>query len=151
MERVSSRRRRADSLTPVFDVGGDEPLIVVDDHLHTQDIKPHSLEKIRIHNRYSRIFTTAMRPHWTQLAYIGLYSGCGRARLEGTDRIYETSSLSVLRQPHGFTHFVFVDNEPDCTAALRERCGVVSPTASVRVLEKDVNESAPEVLQALPP
>jgi three-Cys-motif partner protein len=91
-----------------------------------------------------------MRQKWPQLAYIGLYSGAGRASIEGADRIVETSALSVLRLPNAFTHHVFVDNNPDCISALDQRSRAVAPTATVSLISKDVNESVPAVRAALP-
>ena len=128
----------------------DDPLTVTDDGLYTPTIKRHSLEKIRLHNRYARIFTTAMRQKWPQLAYIGLYSGAGRASIEGANRIVETSALSVLRLPNSFTHHVFVDNNPDCISALDQRWRAIESTATVALIPKDVNESVPAVRAALP-
>ena len=129
----------------------DEPLVVDDDGVYTPEIKPHSLEKIRVHNRYASIFTTAMRRKWGQLAYIGLYAGAGRARVAGRNQIVETSALSVLRQSNPFTHYIFVDNNPDCIAALERRCRQVAPNANIVFIQEDVNASVPRVLSALPP
>jgi len=128
-----------------------DPPVVEDDGLYLPTIRPHSLEKIRLHNRYAEIFTSSMRNKWPQLSYIGLYSGAGRARVEGANEIVETSAISVLRQPHRFTHYIYVDNNEACTAALEARCRIAAPQANVTVLRRDVNESAPEVLRALPP
>lgn len=50
----------------------DAPRVVQPDGLYTPTIKQHSLEKIRLHNRYAAIFASAMRAKWQQLGYIGL-------------------------------------------------------------------------------
>jgi three-Cys-motif partner protein len=151
MERVSSSARINTGIASPTDLTTDELLVVPDDHLFTQEIKPHSLEKIRVHNRYARIFTTAMRAKWKQLAYVGLYSGCGRAKVKGTGQIIETSALSVLRQPIPFDHYIFVDHDPDCIGALRTRCHAAAPAAKVTIVEKNVNRSAQAIRDALPP
>jgi three-Cys-motif partner protein len=149
---ISDRARSSRSLTALTsaDSSTDEPLAVADDGLFTPEIKPHSLEKIRAHNRYARIFTTAMRAKWKQLAYIGLYSGAGRAKIAGTSTIVETSALSVLRQPIPFDKYIFVDNGDNCVDALRHRCRTVAPYADISILARDVNESAPAIRSALP-
>jgi three-Cys-motif partner protein len=128
----------------------DAPLIVAPDGLYTPTIKRHSLEKIRLHNRYARIFATAMRAKWPQLGYVGLYAGAGRARVDGTSDVVETSALAVVRQPDPFTHYVYVDNNADCVDALRPRIALVQGSAEVTILCADVNESADAVLRALP-
>lgn len=43
-----------------------------DDGFFTPSIKQHSVEKIRVHNYYLALFTTSMKAHWPQRAYLGL-------------------------------------------------------------------------------
>ena len=124
---------------------------VAPDGLYTPEIKRHSLEKIRLHNRYARIFATAMRPHWSQLAYVGLYAGAGHARVVPDGDTIETSALAVLRQPTRFTHYVFVDHNPDCTAAVESRVAPLRTGVSVDVICEDANGSADRVRASLPP
>jgi len=128
----------------------DEPRIVEPDGLYTPGIKRHSLEKIRLHNRYASIFTTAMRDRWPQLAYIGLCAGAGHALLAGSGDTVETSGLAVLRQPHPFTDYIYVDRDPRCVNALRARTDALNPSAKVTILEQDVNHCATQVKGALP-
>lgn len=126
------------------------PGTVIDDGLYTPEIKRHSVEKIQLHNRYAQIFATAMRRKWPQLAYVGLYSGSGRARLSGTNDIVETSAIAVLRQPDRFTDYVYVDHDPRCVEALTARVHALNVSANVRVIRGDVNESIGLVRDALP-
>lgn len=149
MERISSpyytlvpRDRRYDT--------NDAPLIVADDGLYTPEIKRHSLEKIRLHNRYARIFATAMRTHWPQLAYVGLYAGAGRAEISGTGEIVETSALAVIRQPDRFTDYIYVDHDSTCMDALRSRIQALKPSENFTFLTEDVNDSVDAVKRALP-
>jgi three-Cys-motif partner protein len=128
----------------------DELFRIADDGLYTPEIKLHSLEKIRLHNRYASIFASAMKDTWAQLAYIGLYAGAGHARLKGTDTIVETSAVSVLHQAVPFTDYIFVDRDQRCIDALSARCGRVSIDGKVTFIQNDVNSSIPEVRHALP-
>lgn len=127
-----------------------EPLRCEDDQLHLPEIKQHSLEKIRHHNRCAEIFSAAMRKKWPQRAYIGLYSGAGRARLKGTDEIVETSALGVLRQKHPFTHYIYVDDDDKCTNALKARIANIGMSGLASVICDDVNTSAARVKSLLP-
>jgi three-Cys-motif partner protein len=129
----------------------DEPLIVPPDGLYTPEIKPHSVEKIHLHNQYAHIFAAAMARSWPQLAYIGLYAGAGRGLLSDTHEHIETSALAVLRQQPRFTDYVYVDNKPACVAALTERVRPLRGTARITIIPGDVNESIPLVRDALPP
>jgi len=110
----------------------DEPLVVVDDGLYTPGIGEHSLKKIHVHNRYCRMFTTAMRDKW-QMAYVGLYSGAGRARVKTTGAIVETSALGAMRQPH-------LPEDCGCRGGIG-RCGP-AVGASVRMRSGCVNSSS---------
>lgn len=121
-----------------------------DDGLYLPNIKPHSLEKIRIHNYFVRIFATGMKDKWYNRAYIGLYSGAGRARLEKTKEIVETSALSALRIPDPFSKYIFVDHDERCTSALDKRIDAIDPAIDRKVLTGDVNLLLPEIKSALP-
>lgn len=123
---------------------------LADDGFETPEIRPHSLEKIRIHNYYVSLFTTSMRLLWPQLAYLGLYSGPGRARLAGTGEIIETTALSALRMPHPFTKYILVDNDPQCIAALRARVAALPASRDVEFIEADVNVAADRILGSMP-
>ena len=127
----------------------DAPKDVAGDNLCTPAIKEHSLEKIHVHNRIARMFATAMRSKWDNLAYIGLYSGSGHARL-ANGKTVETSALGVLRQPDLFSHYVYVDADADCTAALEQRIRAIDPPAKWTVLTGNVNDSVKAVRNALP-
>ena len=90
-----------------------------DDGFYTPEIKQHSVEKIRLHNYYVDLFTTSMKSRWPQRAYLGLYSGSGRACIEATGEIIETTALSALRTRFPFTNYIFVDSDPRCIEAFR--------------------------------
>ena len=128
----------------------DEPRIVAADGLFTPEIKRHSLEKIRLHNRIAGIFSTAMRSKWPQRAYVGLYSGAGHARLADSNQVVETSALSVLRQTHPFTDYIYVDRDEACVNALRTRVEPLTRGARVTILHADVNDSPDWRLDRLP-
>jgi len=121
------------------------------DGLYLPTIKPHSIEKIVRHNYYARVFATAMKDKRPQRAYIGLYCGAGRAQLEGTGEIVETSALGALRLPDPFTHYIFVDRDPRCTEALEKRAAEINPGVEIKVITGDVNEVVDDVTAALPP
>ena len=124
---------------------------LIDDGLYVQPIKEHSLEKFARHNRYARMFSTGMKNRWPQRAYLGLYSGAGRACVEETGEIVETTAMSVLRLPDPFTKYVFVDNDPRCSVALRARVAASGTGRDVSIIEGDVNDTIRQVKSALPP
>lgn len=119
------------------------------DGLYTPEIKRHSLEKIRRHNFYAAIFSKGMRKKWPQRAYIGLYSGPGRAIVDG--EIVETSAMAVIRQEVPFTKYIFVDSDQRCIDSLMARIAAVGEDRDVTPICRNVNEAVDEVVGALPP
>ena len=91
-----------------------------------------------------------MKKIWPQRAYLGLFAGAGRARIEESGEIVETSAASVFRLPDPFTHHVFVDQDPLCTEALRKRLNAISTDLRFEILTGDVNALVPDILSALP-
>jgi three-Cys-motif partner protein len=123
---------------------------LADDGHYLPLIKAHSLGKIQRHNYYAELFATSMRKKWPQLAYVGLYSGAGRARIENTGEIIETTAISAVRLPVPFDKYIFVDSDLECTQALAARIAAASPECDAAVLPGDVREIAPLVRHALP-
>lgn len=131
---------------------GDELLQreLADDGLYTPEIKTHSIEKIRLHNYYVDMFTTSMREKWPQLAYLGLYSGSGRARICGTGEIIETTALSAFRLRHPFTKYILVDNDARCVNALEGRIAALPAQHDTTLIQADVAEAVPRIIRAMP-
>ena len=129
----------------------DEAKVIRNDGLYTPEIKKHSLEKIRLHNRYANIFSTSMSRKWPQRAYVGLYSGAGHASVAGTGTVVETSALAVVTQAVPFTSYIFVDKNPACIDALKRRVARTRPSLKATFIEADVNSSVAAVRRALPP
>ena len=121
-----------------------------DDGLYTPSIKEHSLRKIRAHNYYVKLFTRAMKNRWPQRAYLGLYSGPGRARVFGTNKIVATTAVSAIQVPDPFTKYIFVDNNPDCIAALKARIDALGGDYDVSFVEKNVSEAVPAIIKEMP-
>jgi len=122
---------------------------LADDGLFRHSIKPHSLDKILRHDYYARVFATSMKKKWPQRAYIGLYSGPGRAVLDGTGEIVETCAMGAVRIPDPFTHYIFVDKDPRATAALEARIAAVKSDAETTVIPGDVNQVIPDIKRIL--
>ena len=121
-----------------------------DDQLYTPFIKLHSLEKIRLHNYYVSLFTMSMRQRWPQRVYLGLYSGAGRARVEETGEIVETTAMSAFRPKYPFTKYIFVDSDPRCIEALSGRSAALPVAHDVTLIQRDVGEATPEIISAMP-
>lgn len=123
----------------------------MDDGYFLPTIKPHSLEKIRRHNYYAALFSKAMSQKWPQRLYVGLYSGAGKAAIESTNEVVETSALAVLRQEVPFTKCIFVDADARCLDALRARVAALGTQHDVTFILGDVGDSLAEIKAAIPP
>ena len=121
-----------------------------DDGHYTPSIKEHSLRKIRLHNHYVSVFSTAMKDKWPQRAYLGLYSGPGRARVAGTGEIVATSAMSAIQVRYPFTKYIFVDKNPKCIAALKARVGALDGDQDVSFIEEDVSAAVPAIIREMP-
>jgi three-Cys-motif partner protein len=120
------------------------------DGLYTPSIKRHSLAKIELHNRYASAFAKATSKSWPQRAYLGLYSGAGRARVDESGEIVETTALSVFRLEHQFTHHIFVDSDDRCIDALDARIRALGGGPSPTLITGNVLDAIPRVVQSMP-
>ena len=121
-----------------------------DDGLYTPTVKAHSIEKIRLHNYYVSMFCTSMKDKWPQRAYLGLYSGAGRARSQENGKIVETTAMGAIGTRDPFTKYIFVDNDPRCIEALQSRINVLEQDNDVSFIERDVEDAVPEIIRAMP-
>jgi three-Cys-motif partner protein len=120
------------------------------DGLLAPDIKSHSVEMGRLHNYYARLFSSSMKEKWPQRAYLGLYSGPGRARVQPDGQIIETTAMSVFRLPDPFTKYIFVDSDADVINALRSRVTALPVEYDVTYITSDVAAALPEIELAMP-
>jgi len=123
---------------------------LADDGLFTPEIARHSTEKIRLHNSYVSLFTTAMKDRWPQRAYLGLYSGSGRARLRDSGQIVETTAMGALRARFPFTKYIFVDNDSRCIEALSVWIDALDWSPDVSLIHGDVVDELPAIRSAMP-
>lgn len=121
-----------------------------DDGLYTPSIKSHSVQKIKLHNYYTSLFSRSMKDLWPQHAYIGLYSGAGRAVIEDSGEIVETTATSAVRLEPPFTHYIFVDNDPNSIAALQQRIDAIPGEYQTTFIQKDVRTATGEIIRTMP-
>jgi len=113
-------------------------------------IKPHSIEKLKLHNYYAALFAGGMRRQWPNLVYVGFYAGAGAATIEDTGRKVKTSALSVLTQKVPFDRYIFVDVDPQCISALEFRVSALGLSKRTTIINSEVNDSIPRVLSGIP-
>jgi three-Cys-motif partner protein len=121
-----------------------------DDGLLMRSSGAWALEKLDYLKRYIDAFVTSMHGKpWRAMQYIDLFAGPGKCRVRSSGEIYLGSPLIALTAAHPFTHYYFVDLDPDNIAALRERSSA-SPLANrVQYFTGDSNQVVGEISQRI--
>src|SRR5687767_4637888 len=90
-------------------------------------------EKRHEHLRgYATMLSTGMRNKWPTRVYIDLFTGAGKAVVDGTSKVVSTSALIALSVKHPFNRYVLCEERARTMAALRKRVARVAPQADVR-------------------
>jgi three-Cys-motif partner protein len=123
---------------------------VADDGLYTPDVGPWGENKYRLFWYYADLFATSMKEKWHQRVYLDLFTGAGRARIEGTERIVLGSPLLALEIAHPFDRYIFCDRNRECIEALKMRATTSHPGADVVFLVGDANQLTEAILRSMP-
>jgi three-Cys-motif partner protein len=99
---------------------------------------------------YLTMFSTGMRHQWRTRVYVDLFTGAGKAQVEGTSRVIPTSALIALGVRHRFDHYVFCEASRQRAKALRARVERFAPDASVAYVPGDCNARIADLLAVLP-
>jgi three-Cys-motif partner protein len=94
---------------------------------------------------YARMFAKAMKGKWDLRVYLELFSGPGRAVLEGTSRVLDTAPLRALGLQTGFDLHVYGELDGERLRALEKRCRRRRPGAQYAFVQGDVNGTWPEL------
>jgi len=105
-----------------------EPPTLVDDGLVTEEIGDWGQEKYRLLSLYAQMFAASMKNKWNCRVYIDLFSGSGRSRIKGTNRIVAGSPLVTLGVDPTFDKYIFCEKDPDKLSALKTRFRVIIAT-----------------------
>lgn len=81
-----------------------------------------------------------MKNQWPERTYIDLFAGPGRCVVRGTQEESEGSPLIALQ--YDFTHFIFVETDKNCLAALKKRCTNSTKANRIEYWNEDCNEVA---------
>jgi len=124
---------------------------VADDSLYIPDVGDWAEQKYRLLWNYADLFSTSMKNKWDERGYIDLFAGAGYARIRGTNRIVQSSSLLALQVTDPFDFYFFCDANPDCIASLEARARKAKTAARCFFKYCDVNSSYQEIISELPP
>ncbi len=99
---------------------------------------------------YSKMFSTSMKDKWGSRVYIDLFAGAGKAYLEGTNRIVNTSPLIALGVPDKFDKYIYCEEDPVKLEALRRRIETQYPEMNTHFICGDANDVVDEILTQVP-
>jgi three-Cys-motif partner protein len=120
-------------------------LIEGDDGLPVRVVGPWVNRKVYYVDRAADILTRGMSGKW-RLAYVELFAGPGRSWDRGHHAFLDGSAIRALEKP--FRDYVYVDIDPDATAALTER--VRRRGGSAVIFTGDCNDVIKDVRARLP-
>ena len=121
-----------------------------DDGLLTPEIGPWGIEKYKLVALYSSVFIRSMRGKWESLVYIDLFSGSGRSRIRGTNRIISASPMVVLNLKDKFNVYIFCERDEEKYNALNERIKREHPNHIVNLVNGDANLKIEQLLCLIP-
>jgi three-Cys-motif partner protein len=120
------------------------------DGLKLDLIQPYAEQKHRLLTYYASLFARAMREKWDSIVYLDLYSGPGKATIEGTSRIVNTSSLLVLGLENKFDKYIFCDSDAENVVALKSRIAHEYSSFDTHVEEGNINDKINEIIKKMP-
>lgn len=93
-----------------------------------------------------------MKHKWKHRVFIDLFAGAGRASLQGSRKIVDTSSLLALSVPDPFDHYIFCEENSAKIEALEERVGEVELPSHVTktFITGDANKYIGDVKRSIP-
>jgi len=124
--------------------------ILKDDNLITPEVGLWAEYKYRLVWNYAKMFAASMKAKWDVRAYIDLYAGAGRSRLENTKTIVPASPLLALNMPNKFDKYIFCENDKEKMQTLKTRVGRDYPDSNVSFIGADVNKNIEEVISNIP-
>lgn len=125
-------------------------IAVSTDGLYTPEVGDWAERKYRLLWHYANLFATSMKHKWDQRVFIDLFSGAGHARIRGSERVVQTSSLLALQVADPFDCYVFCDSDSRCIDSLKKRVERISPSAKCFFEKCNVNKSCSDVIGDLP-
>jgi len=120
-----------------------------EDRLVVAEVRGWAEDKYLHVEHYARMFAKAMKGKWDCRVYLELFSGPGRAILEGTDRILDTAPLRALALDPGFDLHVYGELDRERLGALEVRCNRTRPRARCAFILGNVNETWPELRRSV--
>jgi len=115
------------------------------------ELGSYTEDKYALIRLYCDLFSAGMRHKWKgKRVYVDLYSGSGKSRIKGSNKILLGSPLIALSVGSPFDRYVFCENDSFRLAALQERVRRMFPEKDVRWVEGDCNDKIADISAMVP-
>lgn len=121
-----------------------------DDGLITPEIGSWGENKYRLVSHYASLFAKSMRTKWECLVYLDLFSGAGKSRIRGTNRIMAASPLLVLDLPDKFNIYIFCEKDVEKCSALDKRIKKDFSHVAHHIINGDANTEIEKIIDHIP-
>jgi three-Cys-motif partner protein len=119
-------------------IAGQVGLVAAADGLAVRVVHTHSRKKSRKVAFYAEIVAGSMTGKWPSLWWVELHAGPAKLYEVETHELLDGSPLDALNTSKRYAGYVFVEYDPICAAALRER---TQGLPNVYVVEGDCNSA----------
>jgi three-Cys-motif partner protein len=128
-----------------------ETLFAEADEFETPEVGSYTEDKYDLIRYYCDLFSNGMRHKWKgKRTYVDLYSGSGKCRIKGTNKILLGSPLIALSVEASFDRYIFCESDPVRQAALKERVRRACPEQNVHWVDGDCNEEVVGICNLIP-
>ncbi len=121
-----------------------------DDGLQLPMVGPWTRAKHSKIAYYSSLFSNSMKRKWNCRIYLDLFSGAGKARIRGTNRVIPGSPLLALSVDVPFDKYVFCEQDSGNLDALQRRVNQCFSERDVFYVSGDINISLDKLFTAIP-
>jgi three-Cys-motif partner protein len=116
--------------------GYGDGLLADPDGLAVRVVKSHSRKKSKKVGFYAQIVANSMTGKWPALWWVELHAGPGKLYEVESKELLDGSPLDALNTTKRYNGYVFVEFDPVCAAALRER---TKGMPNVYIIDEDCN------------
>ena len=108
-------------------------------------------EKLAVLHKYITMFTSSMHDKWSNMAFIDMFSGPGRGIVQEAKIVIDGSPIRAFQQKYLFTHYVFIDINPDNITILESRIRQIScKTSNIKYIPADCNMIVKQIEEYIP-
>jgi three-Cys-motif partner protein len=127
-----------------------DPRLFKDDDLPLPEVGIWAITKHTKIEYYTSTFARSMKNKWDCRIYLDLFSGAGKCKIKGSNKIIPGSPLLALGINDPFDKYIFCEEDPDNMNALKTRIKLLHPDKDCFFILDNTNESLDQIFNAIP-